>query len=132
MDTGRLRRYLKPPLGHSSASTRNVRNRVFSHISRNTLIMSIAVVLANVLGFFDPIRALIKDAIDDGFIQPVGINLVRFVDGPSDHSLHESFDWGKALLEELDAWKCDPSYSIGFDWTRPWKNGVKSDSLQST
>jgi len=89
------------------------------------------VVLANVLGFFDPIRTLIQDAIDDGFIQPAGINLIRFVDGPSDHSLHESFDWGKALLEALDAWKGDPSYSIGFDWTRPWKNGVKGDCLQS-
>jgi len=89
------------------------------------------VVIANVLGFFDPIRSLIQDAIRDGFIQSAGVNLVRFVDGPSDHSLHESFDWGQALLEELDSWRGDPSYSLGFDWTRP-RNGLKSEALSAT
>jgi len=130
--TARLKRCLKSPLGPNSASIQNVCNRVFSYSSRNILILSIAVVLANVLGFFDPIRALIQDAIEDGFIQPAGVNLVKFVDGPSDYSLHESFDWGKALIEVLDSWKGDPSYSIGFDWTRPWNNGVESEPLQST
>lgn len=93
----------------------------------------IAVVLANILGYFEPIRSLIQGAIRDGFIQPVGVNLVRFVDGPSDHSLHESFDWGKALLEEIDSWKGDPSYSLGFDWTKPLVEGEeKTDALNGT
>lgn len=94
--------------------------------------LSTAVVLANVLGFFDPIRALIQDAIEDGFIQPAAVNLVKFVDGPSDHSLHETFDWGGALLGELDSWKADPSYSLGFNWTRRRNGGEKREALQST
>lgn len=96
------------------------------------LTILIAVVLANVLGFFDPVRALIQGAIRDGFIQPVGVELIKFVDGPSDHSLHESFDWGRALLEELDSWKSDPSHSLGFDWTRPMDGGEKTEALNAT
>lgn len=91
-----------------------------------------AVVLANVLGFFDPIRTLIKSAIDDGFIRPAGVNLVKFVDGPSDHSLHESFDWGTALLEEIDSWEDHPSYKIGFDWTKPRNGGEKTEAIYAT
>lgn len=70
------------------------------------------VVLANVLGYFDPVRDLIHNAIREGFIGTGGINLIKFVDGPSNHSLHETFDWGKALLKELDSG--NPSYNLGF------------------
>ncbi|KAF9653848.1 hypothetical protein BDM02DRAFT_3182294 [Thelephora ganbajun] len=90
------------------------------------------VVLANVLGFFDPLRALIQNGIEGGFIRPAGINLIKFVDGPSDHALHESFDWGKVLLEEIDSWKGDPSYNLGYDWTRPRDGGVKTEALDAT
>ena len=89
------------------------------HRSYDIPTTSAAVVLANVLGYYEPVRALVEGAIKAGFVQPAGVNLVRFVDGPSDHSLHESFDWGKALIEEVDSWEAHPSYSIGFDWTRP-------------
>jgi len=90
------------------------------------------VVLANVLGFFDPIRTLIEGAIGDGFIRPAGINLVKIVDGPSDHSLHESFDWGKALIEEIDSWEDHPSHRLGFDWTRPKEGDVRVEALSAT
>jgi hypothetical protein len=92
-----------------------------------------AVVLANVLGYFDPIRAMIQNAIKDGFVKPGNVELIRFVDGPDDHSLHETFDWGTALLEALDSWKGDPTLRLPFDWTKP-KNGgrEKSDALLST
>lgn len=90
------------------------------------------VVLANVLGYFDPVRALIRNAIRDGFIQPAGVNLIKFVDGPLDHSLHESFDWGGALLEELTSWKGDPSYGLGFDWAGPRDGEEKSEALSAT
>lgn len=128
----RSKRYLKLPLGYSSASTQNVCTRVFSYGSPDILILSTAVVIANVLGFFDPVRALIQNAIRDGFIQPPGKNLVKFVDGPSDYSLHESFDWGEALLKEIDSWRGDPSYSLGFDWTRPKDDGEEREALNAT
>ena len=101
---------------------------LYSHL----LTPPVAVVLANVLGYFDPVRALIQGAIRDGFIQPVGVDLVKFVDGPSDHSLHESFDWGQALLDQLGSWKGDPSYSLGFDWTRPKDGGESTEALNAT
>ena len=130
--TAPSRRYLKSPLGPSSGSTQNVCVPTCSLRSRNSLIVSAAVVLANVLGFFEPVRALIESAIKDGFIRPAGVNLVKFVDGPSDHSLHESFDWGKAILEELDSWEGDASYSLGYDWTRPRDGGEKGGTLHAT
>ena len=131
----RSKRYLKSPHGHNSGSTQNVRIRgFFSSLQRScgALILSTAVVLANVLGFFDPIRGLIQAAIKDGFIQPTNVNLVKFVDGPSDHSLHDSFDWGKVLLEAIDSWKGDPSYNIGFDWTRARDGRGEVDAITAT
>jgi len=119
VDTARSRRYSRPPLGLNLVFTQNVCVRLSPHCSYNMLIVSAAVVLANVLGYWEPVRALIQGAIKAGFVQPAGVNLVKFVDGPADHSLHETFDWGKALVEEVDSWESHPSYSIGFDWTRP-------------
>lgn len=133
MDMARSKKYSRSPLGHNSGSTQNVCIQNFSHHSRNLLIPFAAVVLANVLGFFNPVRSLIQSAIDDGFIQPAAINLVKFVDGPSDHSLHESFDWGKALLDELDSWRDHPSYKTGFDWTRPrYASGERTEAILAT
>jgi hypothetical protein len=131
--TARSKRYLKSPHGHNSGSTQNVCIRgFFLQRSCGTLILSTAVVLANVLGFFDPIRGLIQAAIKDGFIQPTNVDLVKFVDGPSDHSLHDSFDWGKVLLEAIDSWKGDPSYNIGFDWTRARDGRGEVDAISAT
>ncbi|KAF9793301.1 hypothetical protein BJ322DRAFT_997833 [Thelephora terrestris] len=90
------------------------------------------VVIANVLGFFDPIRALIQNAVGDGFIRPVGKGLIKFVDGPADYSLHETFDWGKALLDELDTWEDDPSYSLGFKWTKSADSSTSNSSEEET
>ena len=129
----RSRRYSRSLLGHNSGSTQNVCVRILSDTPHNVLILFTAVVLANVLGFFDPIRTLIQSAINDGFIRPAAINLVKFVDGPSDHSLHESFDWGEALLEELDSWRDHPSYKVGFDWTRPKEiGGERTEAIYAT
>lgn len=90
------------------------------------------VVLANVLGYFEPIRALIQSGIKDGFIQQVAVDLIRFVDGPPDHSDHESFDWGGALLEEIDSWKWCPAFSLAFDWTESGDGEEKVDALSAT
>ena len=91
-----------------------------------------AVVLANVLGYFEPVRALIKNGIKDGFIQQAGVNLIKFVDGPSDHSDHESFDWGGALLEEIDSWEWRPAFSLGYDWTKSADGEEKIEALSAT
>lgn len=58
----------------------------------------------NVRGFYNSLRDLIRDAIREGFILPQNEGLIRFVDGPTDHAEHASFDWGKAALDVLDEW----------------------------
>ncbi|CAA7267891.1 unnamed protein product [Cyclocybe aegerita] len=75
------------------------------------------VVLLNVLSFWEPLRVLIKSSIDAGFIRPASESLVLFVDGPAAPEDHESFDWGKAALDALKAWKGRQSKPL-FDWSK--------------
>ncbi|KAK2467013.1 hypothetical protein APHAL10511_001271 [Amanita phalloides] len=75
------------------------------------------VVLANIQGYWDPLRQLIHSAIGHAYIQPGKARIVVFVDGPADHADHENYDWGNALLQAFDNWteiKGEPM----FDWSR--------------
>lgn len=76
------------------------------------------VVLLNVLSFYSPLRDLIRNGIKEGFIQPSNERLIFFVDGPSDLSEHESFDWGPAALEALDSWTNGESPAYLYDWSK--------------
>ncbi|KAJ3516718.1 hypothetical protein NLJ89_g945 [Agrocybe chaxingu] len=82
-----------------------------------------AVVLLNVLSFWEPLRVLIKSSIDAGFIRPASESLVLFVDGPVAPEDHESFDWGKAALDALKAWE-GRQFKPLFDWSK--KDGHES------
>jgi len=88
------------------------------------------VVLLNVLSFFEPLRQLINNGITYGFIKPASKDLIIFVDGPSSHAEHETFNWGEAALQVLDGWQRD-AYSGLFDWTAR-KGGKHTKALEST
>ena len=91
----------------------------------------LAVILVNVHGFWDPLRALIKSSVSFGFIKPESENIVVFVDGPEDRSLHEEFDWGPATLAALDKWDSKSIAVLPFDWTKR-KSGQGADNLSMT
>ena len=76
-----------------------------------------AVVLANVCGFWDPLRQLINTATENGYIRPESAKIIAFVDGPADYSEHEDYDWGKALLDTLDNWT-EIKGHLTFDWSK--------------
>ena len=59
----------------------------------------------NVLGFWNPLRELIRNGVKSGFILEKNEKLLRFVEGPEDPAEHENFDWGKAAIEALDKWE---------------------------
>lgn len=83
-------------------------------LTMNFLALVTAVVLLNVLGFFDPLRALVKNAMAFGFISPQNANLMTFVDCPPDVD-PATFDWGAAALSALNGWRSPgPGY---FVWT---------------
>ncbi|TFY74406.1 hypothetical protein EWM64_g9606, partial [Hericium alpestre] len=63
------------------------------------------VVLLNVLGFYEPLRGLIKNALH--------------------HAEHATYDWGKAALEAIDGWEGAPW--VLFDWTK--KMGGTKEAL---
>ncbi|KZT70187.1 hypothetical protein DAEQUDRAFT_764927 [Daedalea quercina L-15889] len=75
------------------------------------------IVVINALGFYSPLRDLIRNGVEAEFITPTNANLVRFVDGPPDHAEHEDFDWGKAALDVLDNWTF-PERTHFYDWSR--------------
>ena len=77
-----------------------------------------AVILVNVLGFYDRLRDLIDSIVVAGFIRPQQRSLITFVDGPPrpDGSSsaeqgqkyieeHRAFDWGKAVSEAMEEWR---------------------------
>lgn len=82
-------------------------------------------VVLNVLGFYNPLRDLIRSGVSSGFIPPQSEALVIFVDGPSDLSAHETFDWGPPALNALENWR-NPKVDLGFDWTK--KRGKKQET----
>ncbi|KAF5324522.1 hypothetical protein D9611_004577 [Ephemerocybe angulata] len=90
------------------------------------------VVLVNVLGFWEPLRQLIKTSISSGFIKPASEGIVIFLDGPADHALHEGFDWGSATLEAIDTWRGDPSAVLPFDWKKTRDGKIGTDNFAST
>jgi hypothetical protein len=57
-------------------------------------------------------------------------DLVVFVDGPSSHTEHESFNWGQAALKAIDGWKRDADDGL-YNWT-PIIEGERTDALAST
>lgn len=91
---------------------------------RSLPIYQTAVILINVLNFYEPLRQLIRRAVSEGFIQPHNEQLAIFVDGPSDESEHETFDWGKAALDALDGWKRDRKGM--FEWKEGSIGGLES------
>jgi len=77
----------------------------------------IAVILLNVLSFFDPLRELIQNGLREGYIQPQNENLIIFVDGPTERHAHETYDWGKAALHALHEWQPACEQSL-YDWKK--------------
>ncbi|KAJ8522680.1 hypothetical protein ONZ45_g778 [Pleurotus djamor] len=89
------------------------------------------VILINVLSYWEPLRALIQNGIQEGFINPAGANLIVFVDGPSADAFpdeHKNYDWGKAALKAIENWSREPGNSP-YDWTATKSGGHESNTL---
>jgi len=76
------------------------------------------VIILNVMSYYNPLRDLIRNGVREGLIRPQNEKLVVFVDGPTDHGDHESFDWGQAALDAIDAWEHDKVSTLPFFWTK--------------
>ena len=74
------------------------------------------VVVANVRGFYEPLRLLIRNGIESGFIQPRNESLIVFVDGPESIEEHDTFDWGTASMNALKSWESSDLVPL-FKWT---------------
>jgi len=79
------------------------------------------------MSYYNPLRDLIRNGIRDGFIKPDSERLCVFVDGPADHKDHESFDWGKAAIDAIVAWRHDQVQTLPFHW----KKDVDSSPIPS-
>jgi len=88
------------------------------------------VVLANVHGYWDPLRLLINTAVERGYIKPENAHIVVFVDGPADYAEHEEYDWGRKLLDALDNWSQVKGRPM-FDWSRRLGEEITEDGKLS-
>ena len=69
---------------------------------------------------------MIRNGVEEGYINPRNEKLVIFIDGPADHSEHDSFDWGSAALDVIDKWQA-VDRECYYDWSRSreaTKNGL--------
>lgn len=82
------------------------------------------VILLNVLGYYDPLRQLVKNGIAAGFIQPFNESIILYVDGPSDRSAHVTFDWGSAALEMIDKWYTLHTARPLYNWVAMKEDGT--------
>jgi hypothetical protein len=80
-----------------------------------------AIILLNVLSYYEPLRQLIRNGIEEGFIPADNESFVIFVNGPDAHSQHEAFDWGAAGLSALARWDSGAAKPL-FAWTEKTEN----------
>jgi predicted Rossmann-fold nucleotide-binding protein len=121
-------RFWKQSLGHNWAFTPSVHQ--FLSSKTRFLTSGAAVVVLNVLNFWEPLRQLVQGATSRGFIQPRNSGLITFVDGPEDLSQHASFDWGSAAIKAIDGWNSNAVQPI-FDWHKT-VDGQKQEPLAAT
>jgi predicted Rossmann-fold nucleotide-binding protein len=81
-----------------------------------------AVVVINVRNYFSPLRDLVRNGIEAGFIPEANADLLVIVDGPEDHSLHDTFDWGSAAIKAIEAWNPPVWSGYAFKWDRESKD----------
>lgn len=86
--------------------------------------------------FFSPLRSLLENAVNAGFISLQNLALLRIVDiDPTPGSLGEgpADEWGSAAIQALDNWslevrpdllemnsssdRCQSAAGFGFDWS---------------
>jgi hypothetical protein len=77
----------------------------------------LAVIVMNVLSYYNPLRELVRNGVEEGFISERNEKLILFVNGPEDHVEHEDYDWGKSALEALNGWQAE-HIEIYYDWTK--------------
>jgi hypothetical protein len=90
-----------------------------------------AILLVNVLNYYEPLRQQIISGIEAGFIKEENLNLVTFVNGPADLEAHATFDWGNAVINALNEYKPTEWKGFGFDWSAKLGNGY-ADPLSQT
>jgi len=83
------------------------------------------VVILNVKGYYEPLKALITGGISEVFIQQHNAGLATFIDGPSADVNESEFDWGRAALSALEAWE-EPGEAPMFEWAEG-----KADKLEA-
>ena len=88
-------------------------------------------IVVNVHNFWDPLKALVRNGIDSGFILEQNERLIRFVDGPEDCAAHEDYDWGKAAMEALDTWE-DIAKSHFYNWHLRKDGKTEEDVMGAT
>jgi CCR4-NOT complex subunit CAF16 len=83
------------------------------------------IVLVNVAGFYDPLRAMVQKAISDEFIASAGANIISFVD---EQDAKKEGGWGKAVVAEVKR----ANEQLAASGTKGYFDWSKSSSNEAT
>lgn len=76
-------------------------------------------ILLNVRGYFDPLRAIFQGGVREGFIPPANEQLITIVDDPrrdSDSPEALEWNWGTAAMTAIENWEPIMQNS-NYDWS---------------
>jgi hypothetical protein len=89
-----------------------------------------AIIIINVLNYYDSLRVQLVKAVEAGFINAPNVGFITFVDGPANLAEHADYDWGSAVIDALENWKPIEWEGYGLDWTKK-KDGSLSSPLNA-
>jgi hypothetical protein len=74
---------------------------------------------------------MIQNGVREGFILQRIETFVVFVDGPTDQHAHETYDWGKAVLQVLNNWRPTGNQPL-YNWKRRMSGEVAESRLDAS
>lgn len=83
-----------------------------------------AIIIVNVRNYYAALREQIRVSVEAGFVRAENVQLITFLDGPTNIDEHDEFDWGAAVVKTLDEWKPTGWKGFGFDWSKTRKGIV--------
>ncbi|KAF8759093.1 putativelysine decarboxylase [Rhizoctonia solani] len=81
------------------------------------------VIVINARGYYEPLKLLIQNGVQEGFIKSANASLVTILDPPADG------DWGKALVQVLGTWKPDETAGYKWNWSQTQASKESIDAI---
>ncbi|ORX39982.1 lysine decarboxylase-domain-containing protein [Kockovaella imperatae] len=87
------------------------------------------VIVLNINNIFTPLRTLLQNAVEAGFIQPQNLALVQILDLPggaqANSDERQADAWGPATITALKEWSVSDDAGYGLKWDQPGNSSAE-------